>query len=103
MAVMSDVWIRRMATESGMIELILDPGERNQFVDGKRARVKGKLTTLSGVETHDRPAVDVSAMLVCPNPGWINCMPGPTVRPGGYCGENRSWVQANCEGVDFAD
>lgn len=91
-------------TESGMVELILDAGEHNQFVDGKKARVKGKLTTLSGVETHGRPAIDVSSMLVCPNPGWINCMPGPGVRPGGYCaGENRSWIQANCEGVDFAD
>lgn len=91
-----------IVTEEGMFELILDPGERARFVDGKKARVKGKKTTLSGVETHDRPALDVSNMLVCPNPGWINCMPGGEV-PAACLGDNRSWIEDNCEGVDFAD
>lgn len=93
-----------LMTEAGMVELILDPGEANQFVDGKRARVKGKKTTLTGVETGVRPALDVRSMLVCPDRGWVNCMPGPGVRLSNLCAaENRSWVQANCEGVDYAD
>ncbi|MBX3230263.1 MAG: hypothetical protein KIT84_03985 [Labilithrix sp.] len=91
-------------TDSGMVELVLDAGEKNQFVDGKKARVKGRKTTLTGIETGVRTALDVSSMLVCPNEGWINCMPGPGVRLSNLCAaENRSWVQANCEGVDYAD
>lgn len=89
-----------IVTDDGMFELILDPSERAQFVDGKRARVKGTKTTLSGVETHDRPAIEVNDLLVCPNPGWVNCMPGGAVPAA--CGE-RTWIRANCEGVDFAD
>jgi hypothetical protein len=89
---------------SGLTELVLDDGERNQFVEGKTARVKGTITYLSGVETQNRKAIDVSEMLVCPNPGWINCMPGPNVRLSNLCAsENRSWVQANCPGVNYAD
>lgn len=87
-------------TDEGMFELLLDASERARFVDGKRARLKGKKTTLSGVETHDRPAFDVSDMLVCPNAGWVNCMPGGPVPAA--CSE-REWIRANCEGVDFAD
>ena len=89
-------------TDQGSYELIVDAAERAKIVDGKKARVKGKKTTLSGVETHDRPAIDVSDLLVCPNAGWINCMPGGPVADA--CkSDNRSWIQDNCEGVDFAD
>lgn len=91
-------------TANASYELVLDAGEKNQFVDGKKARVTGKKTFLSGVETSNRPAIDVESMLVCPNPGWINCMPGPNVRLSNLCAaDNRSWVQANCPGVSYAD
>jgi len=90
-------------TSDATYELVLDDGERARFEDGKKARVKGKKTTLSGVETRNRPAIDVESLLVCPNPGFVNCMPGPNRRPPDAClNENMSWVQANCPGVDFA-
>lgn len=91
-----------IATSEGLVELVLDDAARAQFVDGKKARVKGTPTTLTGVETGERPAFDVSSFLVCPNAGWINCMPG-SPRPAVCAAENRSWVQANCDGVQFAD
>lgn len=92
----------KTATES--FELVLDSGERNQFVDGKKARVTGKKTFLSGVETSNRPAIEVESMLVCPNPGSINCMPGPNVRLSNLCApDNRAWVQASCSGVQYLD
>jgi hypothetical protein len=92
----------KTATET--LELVLDSGERNQFQDGKKARVTGKKTTLSGVETHNRPAIDVESMLVCPNPGSINCMPGPNVRLSNLCApDNRAWIQASCAGVQYLD
>ncbi len=91
-------------TASETVELILDDGERNQFVDGKKARAKGTIKLLSGVETHNRKALDVSELLVCPNPGYVNCMPGPNVRLSGLCApDNRSWVSANCAGVNYLD
>jgi hypothetical protein len=91
-------------TASETLELVLDPGERNQFVDGKKARVTGKKTTLSGVETSNRPAIEVESMLVCPNPGSVNCMPGPNVRLSNLCApDNRSWVEASCAGVQYLD
>lgn len=40
--------------------------------------------------------------IVCPAPGYVNCMPGPNVRLSNLCAaENRSWVTANCPGVSF--
>lgn len=91
-------------TKTGMTELVLDAGEQNQFVEGKVARVRGTSKLLSGVETHDRSAIDVSDMLVCPDAGTLNCMPGPNVRLSNLCsGDNRSWVQANCAGVGYVD
>lgn len=87
--------------KDGMFELVLDDGERNQFQAGKTARVRGTKTLLSGVETHNRPAIDVREMLVCPDPGFINCMPGPNVRLSQYCG-NVQWTEDNCPGVNFA-
>lgn len=94
---------RSIKTSSEMVELILDAGEQNQFVEGKKARAKGVIKLLSGVETRDRKALDVSELLVCPNPGYVNCMPGPNVRLSNLCAaDNRSWVTANCPGVSFA-
>ena len=91
-------------TADEMFELVLDPGERNQFVDGRKARVTGNKTFLSGVETSNRPAIEVESMLVCPSPGSVNCMPGPNVRLSNLCApDNRSWVQANCSGVQYLD
>jgi hypothetical protein len=90
-------------TSKEMVELILDPGERNQFVDGKKARAKGTIKLLSGVETQNRKALDVKEMLVCPAPGFVNCMPGPNVRLSNLCApDNHPWVEANCAGVSFA-
>lgn len=90
-------------SDQGFFELVLDAGEQNQFVDGKTARVKGTRTTLSGVETKDRPAIIVDEMLVCPDPGTLNCMPRPNVRLSSLCApENRSWVVASCPGVTYA-
>jgi len=89
-------------TDHGSFELIVDAAERAKIVDGQKARVKGKKTTLSGVETHNRPAIDVSDLLVCPSAGYIDCMPGGPVADA--CkSDNRSWIQDNCEGVSFAD
>lgn len=89
---------------AGLTELVLDDGERNQFEDGKTARVKGRVVYLSGVETHNRRAIDVAEMLVCPSPGQIGCMPAPNVRLSSLCsGENRTWVEAHCPGVDYVD
>lgn len=43
-------------------------------------------------------------MLVCPDPGYVNCMPGPNVRLSNLCAnDNRSWVSANCAGVSYLD
>ncbi len=90
-------------TGKEVYELVLDASEAKEFVDGKHARVKGTKTLLSGVETHDRPAIDVTDILVCPNPGWIDCMPGPG-RANPLCASDaRSWISASCPGVGFAD
>jgi len=89
-------------TSTELVELILDAGERNQFVDGKKARAKGTIKLLSGVETHNRKALDVKEMLVCPDPGYLNCMPGPNVRLSNLCSNaNQPWVEANCPGVQY--
>jgi hypothetical protein len=40
--------------------------------------------------------------LVCPSPGYVNCMPGPNRRLSNLCSsENRAWAEANCPGVKF--
>lgn len=84
-----------LRTSTGLIELILDGGELDAFAPGQKARVKGNFTTLNGVETRARQALDVKEILVCPsNP--INCMPGP-FRLSSLCsGENLDWIQGNC-------
>jgi hypothetical protein len=90
-------------TSTGLVELVLDNAERSSFVEGRFARVKGKKTELSGVETGKRSAVDVTKLLVCPNSSAvINCQ--PPLQPGTtICGEDRDWVQEKCAGVSFVD
>ena len=91
-----------IATKTGMVELILDAGEQNQFVAGKKARAIGASKLLSGIETHDRKALDVKSLLVCPNAGFVDCMPGPNVRLSSLCStDSRTWVEANCAGVQY--
>lgn len=86
----------------GTTELVLDGAEVNEFVEGKTARVKGTITFLNGVETHDRKAIDVNDMLLCPDPGTIDCMPEPNVRLSNLCSnENQAWVTASCPGVSY--
>src|SRR5262249_5384311 len=94
---------RSISVGSDVFELVLDKSEDKLFVDGKFARVKGKKTFLSGVETHDRPANDVQDILRSPDPGWINCMPAREPRGPVCVAENRNWISANCPGVSFAD
>lgn len=93
-----------LATSSGVMELVLSDAQRNQFVDGRNARVVGERRTLSGVETSNRPAIGVIDLLVCPAPGeTLNCMPGPTVRLSNLCSpDNQAWVVDKCEGVTIA-
>lgn len=92
---------RSIATDKGLYELVLDGKEIGQFSENATARVRGKLTYLSGVETHDRPAIDVSDLLTCPNVRSVNCMP-PTTNT--LCkGDTRSWIQASCPGVEYLD
>lgn len=92
---------RSIATEKGLYELVLDGKEIGQFSENATARVRGKLTYLSGVETHDRPAIDVSDLLTCPNVRSVNCMP-PTTNT--LCkSDTRSWIQASCPGVEYLD
>ena len=55
-----------------------------------------------GIETHNRQALDVKELLVCPNAGYVDCMPGPNVRLSSICsGDSRTWVEANCAGVMY--
>lgn len=73
-------------------ELVLSPDDRARVVDGRTARVTGTRTTLSGVETHDRPAINVSNLLVCPAPGaHVDLMPPVDA--------DTTWIGANCPGL----
>jgi hypothetical protein len=84
-----------------LTELVLDAKERRAFVDGRVARVHGMRTTLSGVESGSRSAVDVSALTVCPAPNaTVNCM--PPVQPGNLlCGADQEWAEKACPGIRF--
>jgi hypothetical protein len=88
---------------AGMTELVLDAKEKRAFVEGRVARVHGKQTTLSGVESGPRTAVEVSRLTVCPAANAsVNCM--PPVQPGNsLCGEDRDWADKNCSGIRFLD
>jgi hypothetical protein len=90
------------AANGGLTELVLGD-QASKFVDGRFAKVTGKKTTLSGVETGNRSAIDVKKLLVCPASGAVfNCM--PPIAPGNtVCGEDRSWIQDKCQGVSYLD
>jgi len=83
------------------LELVLSQAQRSELVDGRFARVTGSRTKLSGVETHDRAAINVLDVLTCPASGrTLNCMPPQSK----VCApETRNWIHAKCEGVLFTD
>jgi hypothetical protein len=87
--------------KAGLTELVLDLKERSAFVEGRVARVRGMQTTLSGVESGERSAIEVSRLTVCPRPNAsVNCM--PPVQPGNtLCGEDQEWAEKNCTGIRF--
>lgn len=95
----------------GSFELVVNAEQRAAIVEGRKARVIGSKTTLSGVETRNRPAIQTKRLLVCPAPGtWYNMMPGP--RPPmtipspvvDDVGVDRdvTWELANCPDVNAA-
>jgi hypothetical protein len=87
-----------------VFELVLDASEQSRFASGKLARVKGKKTFLSGVETQNRAAINVDDLLVCPNAGAINCMPPVNGSAQSLCAPaNRSWIESKCAGVEYLD
>jgi hypothetical protein len=77
-----------------VLELVLDETARNAFVQGRVARVTGTPTTLSGVETHNRPAIKVSDLLVCPAPHTTFSMMPPVT-------DDANWMGANCPDLDI--
>jgi hypothetical protein len=88
-------------TSDDVFELVLDASAQKTFAAGKIARVEGTSTLLSGVETYDRKAIDVSDLLVCPDAGTVDCMPPTSSK---LCsGDNRAWIEASCKGVSFVD
>ena len=75
------------------IELVLDETAQASFVEGRVARITGTPTTLSGVETHDRPAIKVSDLLVCPAAhSTLNAMPPVDA--------DTRWMEQNCPDLD---
>ncbi len=80
--------------EDASAELVLSAKDRAKFVDGRVARVIGSKTTLSGVETHDRPAIKVSSLLVCPAPKTTLSLMPPV-------DADTSWLGANCPDLDL--
>lgn len=88
-------------TADGPYELVLDDAELRGFVDGRRARVSGALTTIPGMETAEHRLIDVKSMLVCPAAGTLNCMPRLNLPVADACKkDNWQWVSASCPGVD---
>ena len=83
-----------LETETSLTELVLTDAQRNAIVDGRYAQVKGTTTVLTGIETGQRGAVEVSDLLVCPAPGeTLNCMPRINVRLSNLCApENRAFI-----------
>jgi hypothetical protein len=75
--------------DGGTIELVLEKADQARFVDGRVARITGLPTTLSGIETQNRPAIDVTNFLVCPVPGT-----SPSPKPGNAA--DTKWITANC-------
>jgi len=71
------------------LELVLDKADQSKFVAGRVARITGLPTTLSGVETINRPAIDVSSFLVCPAPAAAGGLPK-------HANDDAKWLSANC-------
>lgn len=66
--------------------------------------MKGTKTLLSGIETQNRPAINVDEILVCPKTGTINCMPPVSGGAATLCAPaNRSWIESKCTGVSYLD
>jgi hypothetical protein len=57
-----------METDTGIVELVVskDFKKRAQAFDEKLVQIRGKKTILTGVETGERPGMDVSQMTVYP-------------------------------------
>lgn len=91
-----------IASEQGNTELIL--GDLSSaFVVGRYAKVIGRATTLSGVETSDRPLLIVKKLVVCPAAGaTFHCMP-PIAPDNTTCGVDRPFLESKCEGVTYLD
>jgi len=92
-----------IATSSGQLSELVLGDHASKFVDGRFAKLTGKKTTLTGVETGSRPAIEVEKLTVCPASNAVfNCM--PPIAPGNtVCGEDRAWIQAKCDGVSYLD
>jgi hypothetical protein len=74
---------------NNVVELVLGTPDMKQFVEGRVARITGSLTTLSGIETHDRPAIKVTNLLVCPAAHTtLNMMPPVS--------DDTLWISENC-------
>lgn len=92
-----------LETADGMIELVLSPEQIKAFVEERVARVTGVHTVLQGVETGERDAIKVSALVVCPAPGsFINMMPHPFAPGQERDGVDNGWILENCPGVQGA-
>ncbi len=88
-------------SDGTVLELVLDAAQQSEFIAGKVARASGTSTLLGGIETHDRKAIDVKDLLVCPDAGTIDCMPPTSAKA--CAPANRSWIEASCKGVSYVD
>ena len=78
--------------------------EREHHQQELRGAASAVAATLSGVETHNRPAIEVHKLVVCPAANTsLNCQPPVSADLSAVCGSDRSWVQAKCQGVTFLD
>jgi hypothetical protein len=82
--------------DSKTTELVLSAADQKQFVDGRVARVTGTPTTLNGIETHDRPAIKVTNLLVCPAPHTTLSMMPPVT-------DDAAWMGKNCPDLDIVE
>ena len=87
--------------DQGSFELIFHGNQQEQFEDGRVARVMGGRTLLQGFCMQDRPAIEVTDMLVCPSTEYVDCMP-PASEPKLCTPDAQEWVTKNCPGVSYA-
>jgi hypothetical protein len=78
------------------LELVLSDADKKAFVVGRVARITGSPTTLDGVETHNRPAIKVANLLVCPAPHTTLSMMPPVSDDG-------AWLGKNCPDLDIVE